>query len=91
MRVFSLQDIANLLGSVQKATDKLSAISRVVTDVPGLLALQEMNNRAARYLLDCTALLQEGGLRQGEDLNVFVNLAEAFCVQIELLKDPRQA
>ena len=89
MKVFSLQDIADLLESIRKATDKLSAISYVAKDKPGLLALQELNGRAALYLLDCTALLQEGGLRQGEDLNVFVNLAEAFCAQIELLKEPR--
>mgnify|MGYP006951076143 CR=1 FL=1 len=90
MKVFSLQDIADLLVSIEGATSKLTGISRVVTDVPGLLTLRELNNRAALYVVDCVALLQEGGLRQGEDLNTFVSLAEAFCAEIELLKDPRQ-
>jgi hypothetical protein len=90
MKVFSLQDIADLLASIEGATNKLTAISRIVTDVPVLLTLRELNNRAALYVVDCVALLQEGGLRQGEDLNTFVSLAEAFCAEIELLKDPRQ-
>jgi hypothetical protein len=77
-----MQDIAKLLASLQKAAAKLSELNGIL-DVPNHRLL---SNKAALYLLDCTAMLEEGGLRQGQALNRFVQLSEAFCAEVEGLE-----
>jgi hypothetical protein len=88
MKIYSTNDILDLLEQINLSTRKLKAISLLVNDQDGMAALSELNNRAALYLIDCSALLQEDTPEQGDELSAFMSLAEQFCAQIEALRDP---